>query len=831
MFRRFAKVIVPVSLPQLFTYAIPETFFLSCFQGCRVVVPFGKNKLYSAVVYSIEESQDEKNEAFEIKEILEVLDEKPIITPLQLKFWDWIASYYMCPLGMVYRASVPSVLKLESETVLYRTSKPLDLNELNQTSINLLNAFELKDKEIKLSSVSKYSGKKNSITLVKKLISLGYLVSDKIIENKFKPKTVKVLSISMQILTRQHLNFLLDNLAKKASKQFEILLYIIKNSFLEFSDDGNILSRGTILRKKLQQEINDFSNSSLNTLIQKNILEEKDVEVSRIQDYDGTLQESNSLSEIQQSAFEDILKQFEEKNTVLLYGVTGSGKTEIYIRLIEKYLSLGKQVLYILPEIVLSSQIIRRLQKVFGNKACIYHSKISDNERSEIWQKLIEDQDSFSLIVGVRSSIFLPFSNLGLVIVDEEHDTSYKQSDSQPRYNARDCAIVLASLFGAKTLLGSATPSFESYFNAQTGKFGYVELSERFSGSFLPEIELVNTFDSNRKGLMKSLFSQRLLNEITNQLSRGKQVVLYRNRRGFSPYVQCLSCGWIPVCENCDVTLTYHKKDNRLVCHHCGYALDMPHTCLACGGSTLITKGFGTEKVEDEIKVFFPNANIARLDADVTTSKSRFEQIIYDFENGLIDILTGTQMVSKGFDFENLSLCGILDADTMLFFPDFRAEERMFSQIVQVSGRVGRRKEKGKVLIQTSKPNSEIFSDILSGNYKQLYARLIPERSRFAYPPFTRLIKILLKHKEESQVNYSSLMLASILRKTFSSGVLGPEFPVIARVQNYFIKEILLKISKKNYGNAAKKIISEAIDYTKSMALKPGLVISIDVDP
>lgn len=812
MFRKYAEVIVPLSLPQLFTYAVPETFFLSCKTGSRVVVPFGKSKLYSAVVYALKDDIESESQKFEIKEILEVLDEKPIINPLQLKFWDWIASYYMCALGEVYRTAVPAVLKLESETILYRTTKTLDFNELSPQEIMFLSAFEKKNGcGIKLSEVAKITGKKNNISLVKKLAFLGYIVSDKVIEEKFKPKTLKYISVPEGFEPQQ-----LDSLLKKAPKQFEILLYALKN--------------GTLSRKTLTEK---FSVSALNSLVQKGLLIETEREVSRLKNYDGGFEECHQLTEYQRIAYDNIVNFFQEKNAVLLFGVTGSGKTEIYIKLIQEYLEKGKQVLYLLPEIVLTSQIIRRLQKVFGSLVGIYHSKISDYERSEIWQNLVdtENPSSYKLIVGVRSSIFLPFSDLGLVIIDEEHETTYKQFDSQPKYNARDCALVLAAMHGAKTLLGSATPSFESYYNATTGKYGLAELTSRFSDTQMPEIELVNTLQAQRKGLMKSLFSQTLLTRIGENLEQKKQIVLYRNRRGFSPYVECTACGWIPVCENCDVTLTYHKRENRLVCHHCGYAIDMPHTCFACGGSTMITKGFGTEKVEDEIQIFFPEAKIARLDADVMTSKARFEQVIYDFENGETDILTGTQIISKGFDFERLMLCGILDADYMLYFPDFRAEERTFQQLTQVSGRVGRRGERGKVLIQTSNPENEVFKDVVHGDYKGLYRRLIAERSRFAYPPFTRLIKIEIKHKEESQVNYSSTMLAGILAKTFGAGVLGPEFPLVPRIQNLFIKEIMLKISRQNYGAAAKKIILDAVNYTKSMALKAGLVISINVDP
>lgn len=829
MSRKFAEVIVPLSLPQLFTYAIPETSQIPCSVGARVVVPFGKNKLYSGVVHSITETEPEQN--YEIKEIIEVLDSKPIINAIQLQFWDWIANYYMCAVGEVYRVAVPSTLKLESETVLYRTMKPLDFNELKPKEIFLLNAFNEKVTSMELSKASKFTGLKNNIQLIRNLISLGYLVSDKVIQEKYKPRTEKFILLSENFNSEDLLRKLFDDLEKRAPKQLEILIAYISCSGFKMQDNC-VLNRGEVSKKILLKN-EKLSPSALSSMVSKNVFVEEEREVSRLKDYDGDLELYHELSEFQQNAYDEIQSQFCTKNTVLLYGVTGSGKTEIYIKLIDQYFSKGKQVLYLLPEIVLTSQIIRRLQKVFGNKVGIYHSKVSEFERAEIWKNLVdsENPDSYQLIVGVRSSIFLPFSNLGLVIVDEEHENSFKQFDPQPRYNARDCSIVLAGMHGAKVLLGSATPSFESYFNATNGKFGLVELHNRFGNSQMPTIQVINTREMGRRGMMKSLFSQLLINQIGDNIKQHKQTILFRNRRGFSPFVECTSCGWIPACENCDVTLTYHKRENRLVCHHCGYAIDMPHSCLACNDSHLETKGFGTEKVEDEIKIFFPDARIARLDADVSASRARFEEIIYGFENGDIDILAGTQMISKGFDFKNLTLCGVLNADSMLYFPDFRAEERTFQQLTQVSGRTGRSDVPGKVVIQSSKPDNPIFDEVKSCDYKKLYSRLMAERSRFAYPPYTKLIKIQVKHKDEPIVNNSSILLATCLRKVFGDGVLGPECPLISRVQNFYIKEIMLKISRKYYGSEAKKIVQRAIDYTKTMATSPGLVISINVDP
>ncbi len=827
MYRRFAEVIVPVSLPALYSYAIPDTLLSQCVQGVRVVIPFGKSKLYSAIVADV---TDKRPENCEIKEIIEVLDNRPIINAIQLRFWDWIASYYLCTLGEVYRAAVPSSLKLESETMLYRTAKPLDFSELSPKEAMFLGVFDEKHADIELSKASKLSGLKNCISLVRNLIAAGYLVADKVIEEKYKPKLEKFISLSSGFKNEDDLRIVFDQLEKKYPKQLEVLMFYFQNSGVKLSE--NVIVEYGMMRKSDMLKNTRVSPSSLQTLIQKNVLAETELEVSRLQQYSGDLELYHDLTDFQLKALSQIESHFNDKNTVLLHGITGSGKTEIYINLIDKCLREGRQVLYLLPEIILTSQIIRRLQKVFGNLVGIYHSKISDNERAELWH-LMSDNDSGKcrLIVGVRSSIFLPFSNLGLVIVDEEHENSYKQQDPAPRYHGRDSAIVLAAMHGAKVLLGSATPSIDSYYNALNGKYGLVEMGRRYSDAGLPEIQIVDTRAAERRNQMRSLFSNYLLNEIDGTMKQGKQTVLFRNRRGFSPYVECSQCGWVPVCENCDVCLTYHKRENRLVCHHCGYVVDMPRTCKACGDTQLITKGFGTEKIEDEIKVFFPDARIARLDADVTTSRQRYEKIIYEFENGLIDIIAGTQMISKGFDFKDLRLAGVLNADSLINFPDFRAEERAFQLLSQVSGRTGRSDIRGKVLIQTSQPQHPVFQDVVKGDYKTFYSRVVAERSMFAYPPYTRLIRIQLKHKDSLFLDDCALYLAGALRKFFGDGVLGPEYPLLSRIQNLYIKEILLKISRNHYGIQAKNCILAQIGQLRAYVRKPGLIIALNVDP
>ena len=753
----YAEVILPLPLPNLLTYAVPEYMAAACRIGCRVKVPMGKSKHYSGIVANLVDSAPQ---GFEIKEIVDIIDTTPVVSRVQLDFWQWMASYYMCTIGEVYRAALPSVMKL--------------------------------------------------------------------IEDKIKPKTEKFISLHPSFTNEIQFKDLFNDLEHRAVKQMSVLMAFLAGSGIKI-ENGNITNHGEISRQKLMSNP-DLSAAALGALIQKQVLVETEKEVSRIEKYDGEIELYHDLTPPQQTAFEQIEAQFVEKNTVLLYGITGSGKTELYIKLIDKYLAQGSHVLYLLPEIVLTSQIVRRLQKVFGNTVCIYHSKLSDAERSEIW-KTLSTSDTPKLVLGVRSSIFLPFNKLGLIIVDEEHETSYKQADPAPRYNARDCAVVLAYMFGAKVLLGSATPSLESYFNAKSGKYGLVELTKRFSEQGQPQYLIVDTLEAAKRRQMRSLFSPQLIGEVKNSIENHDQTLLFRNRRGFSPYVECQSCGWIPVCENCDVSLTYHKRDGRLVCHHCGYCIDMPSKCLACGDTALKTVGFGTEKIEDEIKLFFPNARISRLDSDVTTSRTRYENIIADFEEGNIDILTGTQMVSKGFDFKNLRLVGILNADSMLNYPDFRAEERAYQMITQVGGRAGRSKIKGKVLIQTNNPTHPVFQDIMSNNYMLLYNRLIAERSKFLYPPFARLIKIQLKHKNSQMLDHESERLAAILRNSFGPGVLGPEYPLISRVQTLYIKEIMIKISINHYGTAAKKIISDAIGYIKSTTTQAGLLTSVNVDP
>lgn len=645
------------------------------------------------------------------------------------------------------------------------------------------------------------------------------------ITDKYSPRAETFVELAKNY-SDEELNEILDKL-KKAPKQADILIkYLDHSGYLPGSDIIPI-------RKSSLLKENNSSSAIIGALAVKGILNLISVEVGRLKEYTNVKESLKRLSDSQLIAFNTIKEFYEEKDIVLLHGVTSSGKTEIYIHLIEEQLKLGKQVLYMLPEIALTTQIILRLRKHFGAVTGVYHSRFNDQEKVEIWKK-VADQEAdkgYRLILGVRSSIFLPFSNLGLVIIDEEHDGSYKQHDPAPRYHARDSAIMLAALHKAKTLLGSASPSIESYNNAVTGKYGLVELKERYGQIKLPEIIVANTREAYRKKLMVSHFTPELLHAIDEALGKNEQVILFQNRRGFSPYVECSECGWIPVCVQCAVNLTYHKAINKLVCHYCGYSSGVPHSCGNCGSAGLVTRGFGTEKIEDEIKIVFPAARIGRMDQDTTRNKNSFNKIIRDFEELRTDILIGTQMISKGLDFENLTVVGILNADNLLNYPDFRAHERSFQLIEQVSGRAGRRKKQGKVIIQTSDPGDKIIRLVLRHDYRSMFNIQSEERIAFNYPPFCRMIRISLKHKERASLNNYADILGSDLKRLFGKRILGPEFPVISQIQLWYIKTILIKIEREKPIVKAKDMIREAISRLEKEKGAGGLKIAIDVDP
>lgn len=815
--KQFADVILPLAVKGKFTYVIPDEHIGMVAPGCRVIVQFGKRKLYSGIVFSVVE---ENGEAGKLKTITDLLDPNPLVGEIQLKLWSWISDYYMCTIGEVMKAALPSGFCPESETLVKVNPEFNDFRSLDESSVMIVSIIENKGSTY-LKDLPLTINNKNTLRIVNDLIFYNIILTGESFEEKYKPKEETFIILSKSF-SENELHTILDSLIK-APRQYDLL-----SAYLRITGypEGSVLLH--INKSRLLKEASALA-SSISSLEQKGIFKSVSIEVGRLIPNRTIREPLRELSRIQADALKTIRSQFKDKDTVLLHGVTSSGKTEVYIHLIEEQLQAGKQVLYLLPEIALTTQIISRLEKHFGSVTGVYHSRFSDAEKVEIWKKVAGN--SFSLILGVRSALFLPFFNLGLVIVDEEHDGSYKQQDPAPRYNARDSAIVLAGLHKAKILLGSATPSIESFHNCAIGKFGLVELPERFGRVKLPEIVIANTREAYRKKRMVSHFTPELLHAIDNAFKNDKQVVLFQNRRGFSPYIECPECGWIPECNRCAVKLTYHKGLNKLVCHYCGYKETPPAKCPECESTELATRGFGTEKIEDEIKIVFPDARVARLDYDTTRNKNSLRRIITQFENHEIDILVGTQMISKGLDFENLTVVGILNADNMLNFPDFRAWEKSFQLLEQVSGRAGRREVEGLVIIQTSDPSNQIIQFVLRHDYLNMYKSQTAEREIFGYPPFTRLIRINIKHREWSALNEFSSLLGSALRESFGKRVLGPEAPVITKIHMWHIKTILIKIEKEKSVFEAKKLIIKSIEKIEKLKGAGALKISVDVDP
>lgn len=817
----FVEVILPLRLPNLYTYKVPENLKNQVKPGIRVVVQFGSKKLYSSIIRRIHTQKPEK---YTTKDIISILDREPVITDIQFLFWEWISEYYMCSPGEVMNAAFPSGLKLESETQIVLNSQFDKKHIFTSSETLILNMLE-GGKGLSIKEVSKRIGRKNILPILNELLNKKTVILKETLTEKFRPKFEAFVEIHAG-LTSEKLNDVPDQL-EKAPKQLNILITFLNIS--GFSDHNSYKP----IKKKLLLTQASGGISSLNALVKKKILTINQREVSRLSAGIKTKTSLKKLSAIQTQALKQIQQLFSEKDVVLLHGVTSSGKTEIYIHLIDEQLKKGKQILYLLPEIALTTQIINRLREVFGKKVGVYHSKFSDAERQEIWYNVLDEnkKDAYQIILGVRSSIFLPFRNLGLVIIDEEHENSYKQTEPAPRYHARDSAIMLAHFFHAKTVLGTATPAIETYFNTTTRKFGLVEINERFENLELPKMILVNTRKAYKKRQMTSFFSNTMLSEINDALNHGEQVILFQNRRGFSRFIECETCGWIPGCKNCSVSLTYHKIYNNLVCHYCGYSIPIPGTCKNCGSTILKTKGFGTEKIEDEIRILFPGVKTERMDLDTTRTKRSYEKIINNFENNNINILVGTQMISKGLDFGNVSIVGILNADNLLNFPDFRAYERSFQLMAQVSGRSGRKNKQGKVIIQTSDPNHTIIQDVLNNDFQHMFTSQLKDRKSFKYPPFFRMIKITLKHRKKPSLNKAAKILANDLRKFFGNRVLGPEFPVISQIQKWYLKTIILKIEKGKTVIKAKQQIRSVINWHEKTGEFRSIQIQIDVDP
>ena len=756
----------------------------------RVAVPFGKSKIYTGLVLDIHNTAPT---LYEAKDIFQILDEQPLVNKLQLQHWQWIANYYMCALGDVYRASLPSAFLLESETVIYKNETFTDETLLDNDEFLIFEALQHQS-QLTIHQIADILGKKKVMPIVNKLIQKSAIYIKEEIYEQYKPKLVKYVRLHTNYTSDKGLNTLLKQLSR-AKKQREAVLVFFQLS----------TSKKPIKAKDLEEKAN-VSSAILKSLVDKNIFEFYYIQTDRIQ-YSGETNTLKKLNEFQEQALSEINKSFEEKDIVLLHGITSSGKTEVYTKLIQKVLDNGKQVLFLLPEIALTTQIITRLESYFGNQISVFHSKYSMNERVEVWNNVLENKLKAQIILGARSSIFLPFSNLGLIVVDEEHETSYKQFEPSPRYNARDAAIVLAKMHHAKIVLGSATPSLESYFNAQQKKYGFVALNRRYGNVQLPKIELIDIKEKHRKREMTGRFSDTMLRLITDALEEKEQIILFQNRRGYSPVIECKTCGVSPQCPNCDVSLTYHKYKQELRCHYCSYQRAMPNSCSACGNNTLDTKGFGTEQIELELKELYPNHKIGRMDLDTTRGKFGYQKIIGAFEAREIDILVGTQMLSKGLDFDNVSLVGILNADTMLNYPDFRAHERAYQMMVQVSGRAGRSKKQGNVAIQTYNPYHQILQQVSTTNYTEMYTEQLQERWQYKYPPYYRLIKITLKHRDYNKVDVGINWLFKALYNSFGENVLGPTAPAVSRIRNQYIKNVVIKIPpKQSLANTKKQL-------------------------
>ena len=818
--KKYVDVIVPLPIASQYTYSLPDALEGSVQEGCRVVVPFGKKKFYTAVVTKVHEVAPE---GYETKEVEELLDERPVILPRQLQLWDWLASYYLCTLGDVYKAALPSGMKIESETIIlyneeFEAIEPLP--EAEQQVLDWLNT----EREQCITQLQRKYGQKNVLPVIKKLLDKEAVFVKEDLKRTYKPRTEARVRLMNAGMTEAQMQSLFNEMGR-AKKQLAVLM-----KYVELSGWCGLDSCLKEVSKKELMEASGASSAVFNGLLEKGIFELYYQEIGRLDKVTLQTVPLNPLNVAQQRALDGIHASFHEKNVCLLHGVTSSGKTEIYIHLIQKAVEEGKQVLYLLPEIALTAQITERLRKVFGHRLGVYHSKFPVAERVEIWKKQLEEQ-AYDVILGVRSSVFLPFKRLGLVIVDEEHENTYKQQDPAPRYHARSAAIMLASMYGAKVLLGTATPSVESYFNALSGKYGLVELNERYKEIRLPHIEQVDIKELAHQKRMRGPFSPTLMQEIRKALENKEQVILFQNRRGFAPMVECHTCAWVPKCKNCDVSLTYHKGLNQLTCHYCGYTCPVPKICPACGETDLRNRGFGTERVEDDVKLVFPEARVARMDLDTTRTRTAYEKIISDFEQGKTDILIGTQMVSKGLDFERVSVVGILNADTMLNYPDFRSYERAFQLMAQVAGRAGRKNKQGLVVLQTKSPDLPVIHQVMRNDYEQLYYDQLAERQLFRYPPYYRLVYVYLKHRKEEVLDMAADMMAAQLRAGLGDRVLGPDKPPVARIQTLFIKKMIVKVEQtasmskvRNYLLAVQRAVM-ADERFRS------LVVYYDVDP
>ncbi|RMB60926.1 primosomal protein N' [Dokdonia sinensis] len=812
----FIDVILPIPVENTFTYRVSQAEAQFLQPGMRVAVPFGKSKVYAGIVKHIHNTAPT---IYEAKEIEHILDETPIVTPEQLKLWKWIASYYMCTEGQVMRASLPSAFLLESETIVVRNPETiLEDQNLKDEEFLIYEALQHQS-ELKIQEVMDILEKRKVFPHIKSLLEKGALTLREEIYEQYKPKIVKFVQLHPDYESETSFTAIMEELSR-APKQREMVL-----QFFSLKAKTNKPIKALDLQKQAKA-----TATQLQSLVDKGIFELFEKRKDRIE-FEGDTEVTKTLNPHQETALAEIKESYEIKEVCLLHGVTASGKTEIYVSLIGEMLDTGNQVLYLLPEIALTTQLISRLQAYFGEKVAVFHSKYSIHERVEVYNNVLAKADKAQIIIGARSAILLPFRNLDFIIVDEEHESSFKQFEPAPRYHARDTAIVLGNIFNAKVLLGSATPALETVYNAKSGKYGFVELKQRHGNILMPEINLVDIKEKHRKREMTGHFSDTLLRAITDAISLGEQVILFQNRRGFSPILECTTCGHAPQCPNCDVSLTYHKYRNQLRCHYCGYHIAMQLKCMACGSPDLTTKGFGTEQIELELRELYPELNIGRMDSDTTKGKYGFEKIITAFEQEEIDILVGTQMLTKGLDFRNVSLVGILNADSMLNFPDFRAHERSYQLIAQVSGRAGRTEKQGKVLVQTYNPYHQILQQVSANKFTAMYEEQLEDRRSFKYPPFHRLIRITLKHRDYQKIEDSSIWLSRALRQVLGDeAVLGPETPSVARVRNQYRRNVMVKLSRKQNISQTKTAILKVKTSFQAIAQFRSVRLIMDVD-
>ena len=814
--QHFADVLLPLALGKPYTYAVSSEDYTVLAPGFRVAVSFGKSKVYSAVVVKLHHQPPQR---YTPKYIELILDESPSVTSKQLEFWYWLSDYYQSKLGDILRAALPATFLLESETIVIKKDiSGAEKSTLTDEAFLVYEALEVKALSIK--EIIEVLGKKSVLGLLQDLFSKGVVDIHQKLSEKYKPKLIKYVRFSQTILETHKLEEIFEAL-KNAPKQKQLLMGVF---------DQN--PKGDEWKKS--KELLDKSNStlaSLKTLINKGIMEEHSFRKDRSL-YDFKKQdEIRTLSDAQQKALNEINNTFEVKSVVLFQGITGSGKTEVYLELIAQAIAKGKQVLYLLPEISLTPQIVQRLQARFGSEVTVYHSKFNVHERTEVWNNILGNNPNAKIIVGTRSALFLPFHQLGLVIVDEEHELSYKQSDPSPRYHARDSAVVLAGMHQAKVILGSATPALESSFNRLSGKYGWVQLVERYGKVALPEIHTIDLKSAYKKKEMKGGFSQTLIKEMGQTLTMGKQIILFQNQRGYAPIMDCMDCGHMPECHQCDVTLTYHQYSDQLKCHYCGYQIAVPEKCHACGLPNLSTKGMGTQQIQEQVATLFPDAKVARMDWDTTRGKWAFDKLIHSFAAQEVNILVGTQMIIKGLDFQNVHLVGVLNADHLMNFPDFRAYERTYQMLSQVAGRAGRKALRGKVLIQTYQPHHPIIQQVIDGNYDQMLNHQLKDRKEYHYPPFNRLIRMVVNHSDMETVKKASQWIVNVLLQSDCAQILGPVFPPIARVRNRYRMQILVKIEGFQSRNRVKKLIRKTLDRFESIAIFRSCRVNLDVDP